>query len=153
MCLRSHSNHGITMKKEIINPDAGNWADHETAYSDGVVVHHNDHWRIFLSGVVSDGDSIEEQTRGVLEEIESTLADTDGGIQDIVRVRIYVRESHLTAENIETIHEVRNEFFVRGHYPASTLVEVQGFVTEAFDIEIDAEAIVPDDEWETESIE
>lgn len=140
------------MRKEIISPDTGDWADHETAYSEGVVVHHRDHRRVFVSGVVSDGETIGEQTRGVLEDIQSTLEQRGGGMEDVVRVRLYVDESVLTEGNIETIHSVRSEFFSREHYPASTLVEVNGLVDEAFDIEIDAEAIVPDDGWESEPV-
>lgn len=140
------------MRKQIVNPETGDWADYETAFSDGVVVHAPGHARVYVSGRVAEGDSIEEQTRGVLESIEADLADLGGSMRDVVRVRVYVASPHLDEESLETVHRVRAEFFEPGHYPASTLVEVEGLVRDRYVIEIDADAVVPDDGWETEAL-
>lgn len=141
------------MRKQILNPDTGTeWADHETAYSDGVVVECPGYKRVFISGRVSDAEAIETQTRNILQSIEEDLATVGGTTRDIVRVRIYVARSHLTEETIEAIHDVRHEFFEQGHYPASTLVEVEGLVREQYRIEIDADAVIPKDGWDVEQI-
>ena len=48
-------------------------------------------------------------------------------------------------EEFVTIHEVRDEFFDREHYPASTLVEVEALALDDLLIEVDADAVIPDD--------
>ena len=73
-------------------------------------------------------------------------------MEDIVRVRIYVNKSHLNDESLEIIHTTRREFFVKEHYPASTLVEVENLVKDQFLIEIDADGIIPDGEWDVEAV-
>lgn len=140
------------MRKQILNPDTGEWADHETAYSEGVIIQHPDYQRVYISGRVAEAPTIEEQTRAILESIEADLTAAGGNMRDIVRVRIYVTQSHLTEETLEQIHGVRLEFFERGHYPSSTLVEVEGLVRDEYLIEIDADAIIPDDEWAVEHL-
>ena len=140
------------MKKQLIQPDTGDWADHDVAYAEGVVVHTDEAKRVYISGTVSDADGIETQTRDVLERIESMLASVGGDLRDVVRVRVYLNEPALSAESLEAVHEVRNEFFDGEHLPASTLVEVENMVTEEYLIEIDADAVIPDDGWEVKSI-
>ena len=140
------------MKKSIANPETGDWAEHETAYSDGVCVHKPGYKRVFVSGIVGDGDGIAEQTRSALESIQDLMAQFGGEMQDIVRVRIYVNKSHLSDESLEKIHTIRREFFLKEQYPASTLVEVEGLVKENFLIEIDADGIIPDGEWDVETV-
>lgn len=140
------------MRKQILNPDTGEWAEHETAYSEGVIVQHPEYQRVFISGRVSDTETIEAQTREILESFESDLSEVGGSIRDIVRVRIYVARSHLTDQTLEAIHGVRLEFFERGHYPSSTLVEVEGLVQDDYLIEIDADAIIPNDGWDVEHL-
>ena len=138
------------MKKQIINPETGDWADHEVAYSDGVVVHMAGAKRMFISGVVADGEDIETQARNVLEQIEGMVTDYDGGMEDIVRVRVYINQPEMDEDSLETVHDVRNEFFLQDHLPASTLIEVEDLVSDEYLIEIDADAIIPDDDWEVE---
>lgn len=156
------------MRKTIRNPLAGAKQDvakqsetleHGLAYSDAVAVEMADHKRAFISGVVpwneqeeviGRGD-VEKQTRTVLEAIEGIMEDFGGSMQDIVRVRVYVND--LNEEDFQQVHEVRNEFFERDHFPSSTLIEVSELAFEGMMIEIDADAIIPDDGWETDSIE
>lgn len=145
------------MKKRILDPAAGNElvadsdvAD-ETAYSRGVVVDHDGYKRVFVSGVTpveaADG-SIEAQTRDVLETIRGILESENGGMNDVVRVRIFVED--VVADEFSEVHKVRGEFFDREHFPASTLVEIDTLVRG--NIEIEAEAIIPDDGWESEAV-
>ena len=138
------------MKKQIINADTGEWAEHDVAYADAVVVHLDGAKRLFISGVVADGEDIETQTRNVLEQIEDLVVDHDGGMEDIVRMRVYISRPEMDEESLETVHDVRNEFFSQEHLPASTLVEVEDLVSDEFLIEIDTDAIIPDDSWDVE---
>lgn len=139
------------MRKTVIDPAAGNElvADAEveqTAYSRGVVIEHDGYKRVFLSGVTpveaADG-TVAEQTRDVLETIRALL-DTQGGtMNDVVRVRIFLEDTVET--DFDTVHAVRGEFFDPEHFPASTLVEVDRLVRG--EVEIEAEALVPEDGW------
>lgn len=139
------------MRKEIVNPETGEWADHETAYSDTVVVHLPESKRAYISGVAAEGPDLETQTRNVLEKIEGILDDFGGTMEDVVRVRVYMNKPTMDEDTLEVVHGVRQEFFVQGHLPSSTLVEVEDLVSDEFLIEIDADAIIPDDEWTVES--
>lgn len=144
------------MRKTVIDPDTGNElvadsdAVDETAYSRGVVVEHESHDRVYVSGV-TPGEradvSVAEQTRIVLETIRDILTDQGGSMDDVVRVRIYVED--VVGTEFDRVHEVRNEFFDRAHRPASTLVEVDTILRG--NIEIDAEAVIPADGWDVES--
>lgn len=149
------------MRKTIINPAAGERIGYaqqtgtEPAYAEGVVVETPEYERVFLAGLTSRDPELDMkgQTRDTLEQIEANLESVGGSMDDVVRVRVYVREPHLTEENFQAIHEARGEFFDSEHYPASTLVEVSDLVREGKLIEIDSEAIVPKGEWEVETLE
>ena len=140
------------MKKQIINTDTGEWAKHDVAYSDGVVVHMDGAKRLFLSGIVAEGKDLETQTRNVLTQIETMLADHNGEMKDIVRVRVYISQPEMDEDSLEIVHNVRNQFFPWDHLPASTLTEVENLVSDEFLIEIDADAIIPDGGWEVEQL-
>ena len=149
------------MRKTIINPAAGERIGYaqrtgtEAAYAEGVVIETPEYHRVFLAGLTSRDPELGmgDQTRDVLEQMATDLESVGGSMDDVVRVRVYVREPHLTEENFQAIHEARGEFFDSEHYPASTLVEVSDLVREGKLIEIDSEAIVPKGEWEVETLE
>ncbi len=148
------------MRKTIVNPAAGErigyaqGADTEPAYAEGVVVAADGYQRVFLAGLTSRDPDLDMhgQTRDVLEQMRADLERVGGSMDDVVRVRVYVDEPHLDEENFRAVHEARAEFFDREHYPASTLVEVSDLVREGKLVEIDAEAIVPDDGWEVQTL-
>lgn len=146
------------MRKTIIDPAAGNElvADSETvdetAYSRGVAVDLDGYKRVFLSGITPvehATGSIEAQTREVLETIEALLEQQGGEMNDVVRIRVYVQD--VMEEEFETIHEVRNEFFESDHLPSSALLQIDSIVRG--NIEIEIEAIVPDEGWEIDHAE
>lgn len=135
------------MRVYSLTPDAGDdLSEDSVAYSEAVVEEHDDHTRVHVSGATSNEphDDIGEQTRDVLSQIEAVLEDVGGEMTDVVRVRVYVEQSHLTDDEFEAIHAARREFFEAGSYPASTLVEVSGLIREGRWIEIDADAVIPD---------
>jgi enamine deaminase RidA (YjgF/YER057c/UK114 family) len=148
------------MRKTIVNPAAGErigyaqGTDTEPAYAEGVVVSADGYDRVFLAGLTSRDSDLDAygQTRDVLEQMRADLDRVGGAMDDVVRVRVYVAEPHLDDENFRAIHEARGEFFDPEHYPASTLVEVSGLVREGKLVEVDAEAVVPDDGWEVETL-
>ena len=100
---------------------------------------------VFISGMTSrraDGTiagvgDIEAQTRQVCENLKAALEAAGGAMDDICRVDVYVRNM----EHFEKIHKVRREYF-KNPPPASTMVEVSGFTSPDYLIEINAIAVV-----------
>jgi enamine deaminase RidA (YjgF/YER057c/UK114 family) len=136
------------MKKTVVQPL-------DRPFARAVGVEQPDHSRVFLSGAFASdtGVGLESQTREALAAIEALIETFDGGIADLVRVRIYVNET-LDGEAYDRVTAVRREFFPDDrHYPASTVLEVTGLVNEAYRVEVEADAIVPDEGWETEIVE
>lgn len=142
------------MRKTVLNPDAGDElvADvegvSETAYAGGVTVSYPGHDRVHVSGVTPTetvDESVAAQTREVLETIERLLESQDGSMDDVVRVRVFVEDTVDT--DFGAVHAARGEFFDREQFPASTLVEVDQLLRG--NVEIEADAVIPADGWET----
>ncbi|HYB21843.1 MAG TPA: RidA family protein [Thermodesulfobacteriota bacterium] len=100
---------------------------------------------LFISGmtardkegkVVGKGD-IKLQTRQVLENIKAVLEEAGATFDHIVKVSVYVTDMN----HFKEIHQLRAEYFKKD-YPASTMVQVSGLVSEDLLIEIDAIAIL-----------
>jgi len=100
---------------------------------------------VFISGMTArrpDGSiaaigDIEGQTRQVCENIKSAVEAAGGGMDDVCRVDVYVRN----IEHFDKIHKVRREYF-KAPAPASTMVEVAKMVSPEYLIEISAIALV-----------
>ena len=101
---------------------------------------------VFVSGQVSRnpqgeivgvGD-ITAQTRQVLENMKSVLAQGGATMDDVVKVTVFVTN---VVEHYSQIHQVRAEYFPKD-YPASTMVEVKALVQPELMIEIEAIAVV-----------
>ena len=101
---------------------------------------------VFVSGQVARGvdgqlvgrGDIQAQTRKVLENVRSVLAEAGATMDDVTKVTVFVTN---LAGHFSAIHEVRAEFFSSG-YPASTLVEISRLVDPDMLIEIEAIAVV-----------
>lgn len=143
------------MRKTVIEPGYGELADGESpASSVGVVVHGEDGYDVTLSGLVAPGGDVETQTRETLSVVREIVCDEFGGeLADVTKLRYYVRESALSPESRATIHRVRRQTFEYPHYPAATMVGVAELVADDALLELEAEAFVPYDGWETEVLE
>ncbi|HEY5858564.1 MAG TPA: Rid family hydrolase, partial [Aldersonia sp.] len=91
-------------------------------------------------GSAVGGDDIGEQTREALRRIAAALEQAGAGLADVVRTRIFVtdiaRWREVGAAHAEFFAEIR---------PASTMVEVGALITPALQVEIEADAIIPDE--------
>ena len=99
--------------------------------------------RILVSGSTASGAEgalgiadAAEQTRAVLEIIQSAVESLGGRLSDVVRTRIYVKDIALW----ESVARVHGEFFADIR-PACTLVEAR-LVDDSLLVEIEAEAVV-----------
>ncbi|MFW6074907.1 MAG: RidA family protein [Chloroflexota bacterium] len=84
------------------------------------------------------------QTEYIIEKIGRALEDAGSSLQHVVRTRIYVTN----ADDWEAIGLVHGRYFgdIR---PANTLIEVSRIVGDEYLVEIEADAIIPDDRWDT----
>ena len=102
----------------------------ESAYTRGLIAEGK---LVFLSGQTAknpDGKlmyagDMAGQTRYVLEEIERSLAAAGADMSDVVRRRIFARDTHRFIE-CGAIDHLR-EFWPDGAETTSTLVQVEGF--------------------------
>lgn len=113
------------------------------AYSQGVLVPCGNSNILFVTGQLPqdiDGNiihvgSVEEQTRLVFQRILAILQEASMSFDDVVKLQIFVKDISYA----KTVSAVRDELFVNSK-PASTLVEVSGFVKDGCCLEIDVVA-------------
>jgi 2-iminobutanoate/2-iminopropanoate deaminase len=86
--------------------------------------------------VVGEGD-IKAQTEAVLEHVKTVVEEAGGGMEDIVKLTVFITDMGLYDE----IHEVRRRYF-REPFPASSMVEVSALIDPRLLIEIEAVAVV-----------
>jgi enamine deaminase RidA (YjgF/YER057c/UK114 family) len=77
------------------------------------------------------------QTRAILELIARALEDAGAALKDVIRTRIYLTD----IGHWEAVGRVHGEFFgdIR---PASSMLEVSGFISPDWLVEIEADAVV-----------
>jgi aryl-alcohol dehydrogenase-like predicted oxidoreductase/enamine deaminase RidA (YjgF/YER057c/UK114 family) len=86
---------------------------------------------------VAPGDA-GAQTTYILDKISASISALGGSMDDVIRTRIYVRN----AANWEPVARAHGRVF-GGTLPANTLVEAGNLIGD-YEVEIEAEAIVPD---------
>jgi reactive intermediate/imine deaminase len=100
---------------------------------------------IYVSGLTArtaDGKThapgdVTAQTRFILENLKTILAEGGATLDDVVRVVVYIRNMN----DFKAIHAVRAQYFTKDP-PASTMVEVSRLVNDDMLIEIEATAVV-----------
>ena len=113
------------------------------AYSQGVIVPCGHNNLLFITGQLPqniDGeiihkDNVESQVRLVFDRISEILKEASMSFDDVVKLQIFVKDIAYA----KIVSSVRDELFVNSK-PASTLVEVSGFVKEGCSVEVDAVA-------------
>lgn len=114
------------------------------SYSQGVVIPFGDTELMFVTGQLSQDlkgnvispNNTEEQTRVVFSRIEVILKEAGMTFDDVVKAQIFVKD--ITQSKI--VSAIRDEVF-KNSKPASTLVEVSGFVKEGCMVEIEVTAV------------
>lgn len=93
-------------------------------------------------GINADGtyaDSMEAQTRRSLSIIRAAIEALGGRLEHVIRTRIYVTD----ATKWEEVARVHGELFAECR-PATTLVEVAKLIDDEAQIEIEADALIPE---------
>jgi enamine deaminase RidA (YjgF/YER057c/UK114 family) len=114
------------------------------------VTHKDGYRHVRFSGATAqEPDDVAGQVRAVLERRERALADLGGSLDDVVMSRYFVLADQLSRTTQARVHEVRDELFERPDVPASTMIGVAGLLGDAL-VEVELEAEIPDDRWETD---
>jgi len=85
---------------------------------------------------VAIGDP-EAQTRAIFETIEAALKDAGASLKDVIRTRVYL----VDIAHFEAVGRVHGEVFSEIR-PANTTLEVSGFVSPDWLVEIEVDAVV-----------
>lgn len=143
------------MRKTVLAPGDGELTDgRESASSIGQAIHRDDGLIVTLSGLIHPEGDVETQTREIVSTIRVIVCDDLGGeLMDVTHLRVFVRDEVFDDETRTTIQRVRRQAFEWPHYPSATTVGVSTLAHEDAAVEIESEAFVPDDGWETEVLE
>jgi 2-iminobutanoate/2-iminopropanoate deaminase len=133
------------MPKEYINPDN---LFPSVRHGFSQVVAASGSKMVFISGQTAwdagkkivGGDSLLEQARQALRNVQAAIEATGGTLKDIVSLRIYI--VNYQSENAEAVRVGLREFFSSENPPASTWIGVSALAVPEFLIEIEATAIL-----------
>ena len=87
------------------------------------------------NGIVGKGDFY-QQTKFIFQKIEKILAQGDFTLTDVVRTRMYVTD----ITHWEEVGRAHGEFF-RNIKPATSMIQVSGFIEPDYLVEIEVTAI------------
>ena len=114
------------------------------AYSNGILVDLDNAQILFVTGQLAQDDQgnvvapfdYEEQTKFIFGQLEKILNASEMSFDDVVKAQIFVKDIH----NSSKISAIRDEY-LKNSKPASTMVEVGGFVKDGCCVEIEIIAV------------
>ena len=133
------------MKKQSLNP---NTLFDSTPFGFSQIVIAKPGKMVFISGQVAWDENrnivgrndLAMQVQKTLENLRTAMQAVGGTLSDIVMLRIY--KVNLQTEDTHIISKALLDHFGTEHQPASTWLNVQGLANPAFQIEIEAQAIL-----------
>ena len=133
------------MPKEYVNPNSL-FPSLPHGFSQVVVA--SGRKMVFISGQTAwdvrknivGGDSVLEQARQALRNLDAAIGATGGTLKDVVAVRIYI--VNYQAESATAVGTALREFFSPKNLPASTWIGVSALAVPEFLIEIEATAVL-----------
>jgi|SRR5215471_14117879 len=133
------------MPKEYVNPNS---LFPSLPYGFSQVVVTSGRKMVFISGQTAwdvqknivGGDSLLEQARQALRNVEAAIEATGGTSKDVVALRIYI--VNYQADSARAVSSVLKEFFSSENPPASTWIGVSALAVPEFLIEIEATAVL-----------
>ena len=133
------------MPKEYVNPNTL-FSSLPHGFSQAVIA--NGRRVVFVSGQTAwdvqknivGGDSLLEQTRQALRNVQAAIEATGGTLKDVVALRIYI--VNYEVESASAVGSALREFFSPENLPASTWIGVATLAVPEFLIEIEATAVL-----------
>jgi enamine deaminase RidA (YjgF/YER057c/UK114 family) len=90
------------------------------------------------NGSLAGGSSAYEQTRFIIQKIETVLQQAGASLKDVIRTRMFVTD----IARWEEYGKAHGEFF-KEIKPCTSMIEVKGLIAPEYLIEIEATAILP----------
>ena len=133
------------MPKEYVNPNS---LFQSLPHGFSQVVIASGRKMVFVSGQTAwdarknivGGDSVLDQARQALRNLETAMEAAGGTLKDIVALRIYIVDYQ--AESGTAVGTALREFFASKNPPASTWIGVSALAVPEFLIEIEATAVL-----------
>lgn len=107
---------------------------------------------VFTGGLVGwnaqqefESDDFAEQVAQTLRNIVAVLAEAGAGPEHLVRLTWYVTDKRAYLDNLREVGRAYREIIGR-HYPAMALVQVVALVEDRAQVEIEATAVIPEEE-------
>ncbi len=116
------------------------YVDQHNGYSEAVLVKEPHKTTIYISGQIGEGDNLESQMRSAINNLKKVLAESGASFDDVVKMNTYIVD--YGPEQLEVFRRVRKEVLGDTNMPASTLVGVNALALESWLIEIEAVAVL-----------
>lgn len=93
---------------------------------------------VFVSGTTAAGKTLQEQLKTIYIRIQSTLAQFDCSMDDVVQERIQTTDMNA----LKKAQNLRKRFYKPGAYPTSTWTEVERLYDEDNLVAVDVVAVI-----------
>lgn len=129
-CVKISKNNSSTSDTAIKRHYYNSW-EQEIGYTQAIKVGN----RLLISGLTSQGSTMEEQVKGIYKRLEGILKDYDTDTGRIVKEVVYTKD----IEALKKAISIRKQFYQEGEYPTSSWIQIDRLFVKEFKVEIEFE--------------